>query len=711
MKQVLQNLSTGEISLEEVPVPAQGSTSLLVSTRFSLISAGTERALVDIGRASLIGKARARPDLVRKMLDVARTEGVMSTYQKARARLNEPGQLGYSSCGVVLASCPDAPASVGELVACGGTGYASHAEVVTVPRNLSTRVPEEVAPEDAAYATVVGIALHGIRLAGISLGDVVGVVGLGLVGQIAVQLVQAAGGVAVGFDPDGARSNLAVEAAAFASDDPSLVETEILRRTSGRGADAVLVTAASASADPLATAVQIARDRATLCVVGDVPIESPREPLYQKEVRLVVSRSYGPGRYDPVYEERGIDYPASYVRWTEGRNLSEAIRLMSIGIIRPSRLTTHVIDLADAPYAYEVLNSEEPSLGILLRYPGVDGKEQRPPALQASSNASQRRRGARNRIRLGIVGAGAFARGTLIPVLPRDADVVAVATASGVSARSVARQVGALAASGADAIFDSDGVDAVLIATRHDTHASLTSRALRADKHVFVEKPLALSHEELSKVELAAEGSAGILMVGFNRRFAPLALRLRKVLSGHGPMLINYRINAGRLPPSHWTRDPEIGGGRIIGEVCHFVDFATFLTDARPIAVQAMGVTSISEPPEEVAAAIIRLADGSILSVNYSALGHPRLEKERVEVFGEAGVAILTDFRELRVYAGRWPRRQRRRRDKGHSAEMISFIEACKSGEQPWPIVLMADVTRATFALRKAIASGAVEPV
>jgi polar amino acid transport system substrate-binding protein len=704
MKQLLQNVSTGEITIEDVPAPARGPVSLLVGTRYSLISAGTERAALQVGRASLIGKARARPDLARKVVESARNEGVATTYAKVRGRLGDPNALGYSLSGVVIETCPDAPAAPGELVACAGAGLASHAEQVAVPRTLCARVPEGVAAEDAAYATVAAIALHGARLANLGLGDVAAVVGLGLVGQLAVELLAAAGCVVLGCDPDEGRAQLTRDAGFFATTDPRDLKAEAARLSSGRGADGVVVTAASRSSAPLLTATEVARERATVAIVGDVAVESPRAPLFAKELRLVVSRSYGPGRYDPTYEEHGIDYPAGYVRWTEQRNLEEVLRLMASGAVRPSRLTTHTFDLSDGAAAYDLLEADEPSLGILLRYPGIATRDDR-VVTTAGARRPRRRLALGRRVRVGVIGAGSFARGVLMPHLARHADIVAVATATGASARASASRFGAaIATTDPDAVLEQPGVDAILIATRHDTHADYAARALAAGKHVFVEKPLALNEQQLAAVEGAAAESEGVLAVGFNRRFAPLARRLRAELCGRGPLVITYRVNAGRLPRSHWTHDPEVGGGRIVGEVCHFVDFAMFLTGCRPHSVQAAAVGGGSEPREDSLAATLSFPDGSIAVIIYSALGDPALPKERIEVLGEAGAGILSDFSELRLYRAGQVESKDGKRDKGHGAELEAWLQACRDGCQPWPVEDMIAATRTTFALRDAVA-------
>jgi predicted dehydrogenase len=703
LKQLLQNVATGEITIEDVPAPARARASLLVQTHFSLISAGTDRAVLEIGKASLIGKARARPDLARKVIESARTEGLGPTYAKVRGRLGDPNALGYSLAGVVLEACDDAPAAPGELVACAGAGLASHAEIVSVPRTLCARVPEGVPAEDAAYSTVAAIALHGFRLAEVRLGDVVAVIGLGLVGQLAAELAAAAGCVVVGCDPDERRVRLAQEGGIFATTDPHDLEAEAARLTNGRGADAVLVTAASRTAAPLATATSVARERAHVVIVGDVVVESPRTPLFSKELRLVVSRSYGPGRYDPVYEERGIDYPAGYVRWTEGRNLEEVLRLMATGALRPSRLTTHVFDLDEGAAAYKQLDADEPSVGILIRYDGEAAVNGRVATMPRAGR--KLRLPAGRRVRVGVIGAGAFARGVLMPQLARHADIRAVATATGMSARASAARFGApVASTDAGAVLEDANCDAVVIATRHDTHGTYTARALRAGKHVFVEKPLALNNTELNEVERAAAEGSGILMVGFNRRFAPMATEMRARLGDRGPLVITYRVNAGRLPRSHWTHDPAVGGGRIVGEVCHFVDFAMYLTGCAPTTVQAAAVGGGSEPRDDSLAATLRFPDGSVAVIVYSALGDPALPKERIEVLGEVGAGVLEDFADLRLYTGGHEEQTSGRRDKGHAAEIESFLACCREGRQPWPVRDMVAATRATFAIRDAIA-------
>jgi predicted dehydrogenase/threonine dehydrogenase-like Zn-dependent dehydrogenase len=708
VKQLLQDRNSGTISIEEVPVPARTPAGLLVATRFSLISAGTERAAVEMGNKSLVGKARARPDLVRKVLDSAREEGAAATVAKVRGQLDHPNPLGYSSSGIVLEAPPESPAGPGDLVACAGVGYASHAQIVNVPRTLVARVPDGVAPEDAAYATLGAIALHGVRLCELRLGEVAVVVGLGLVGQLTLELVAASGCIAIGVDPSPDRVELARAAGFWATTDAQDLIDEAHRLTAGRGADGALITAAAKSSAPLQTGIAAARERTTVCMVGDVAVESSRRPLFEKELKLVVSRSYGPGRYDQRHEEQGVDYPAGYVRWTEGRNLDAVVGLMAQGKLNPSRLTTHTFALDEGVEAYGVLEGSEPSLGILLDH-GTDV-----PALRRDLRREHvrprlpRRPLGGVRPRVGVIGAGSFARTFLLPRLAKQVDIAAVVTATGPSAKATATRFGAkVASTDPAAVLEAEDIDAVLIATRHDTHAEYTARALESGKHVFVEKPPAIDEAGLDAVELAARGEgAGTLMVGFNRRFAPFTVKLRDALGGRGPLLIQYRVNAGRLPRDHWTHDPVIGGGRIVGEVCHFVDLATALTGEVPAHVHAVAVEGSSEPREDTIAATLTYPGGSVATIVYSALGDPSLPKERVEVLGEAGAAVLDDFRALTLHRDHEAATDKGSRDKGHAAELKAFVEACRTGTPAQDLDELLGVMRATFAIRDAVSGG-----
>ena len=706
MKQLLQDRNSGTISIEEVPAPVRTPAGLLVVTRFSLISAGTERAAVEMGNKSLVGKARARPDLVRKVLDSAREEGAASTIAKVRGQLEHPNPLGYSSSGIVLEAPPESPAGPGDLVACAGAAFAAHAQIVNVPRTLVARVPDGVAAEDAAYATVAAIALHGVRLCELKLGEVAVVVGLGLVGQLTLELVAASGCTAIGVDPSAERVEIARAAGFWATTDSQELIDEAHRLTAGRGADGALITAAAKTSAPLATGIAAARERATVCMVGDVAVESSRRPLFEKELKLVVSRSYGPGRYDPRHEDQGIDYPAGYVRWTEGRNLEAVLGLMAQGKLNPSRLTTHTYPLEEGVDAYGVLEGTEPSLGILLDYgTGTPSLHRALRREAVRPRLARRPLGGGARPRIGVIGAGSFARTFLLPRLAKQADIAAIVTATGPSAKATAARFGAkVAATDPSVVLDADDIDAVVIATRHDSHAEYTARALENGKHVFVEKPLAIDETGLDAVELAARAErAGTLMVGFNRRFAPMTLKLRQALGGRGPLMIQYRIAAGRLPHGHWQHDPEVGGGRIVGEVCHFVDLATALTGELPSQISAVAVEGSSEPREDTIAATLAYPGGSVATIVYAALGDPSLPKERIEVLGEAGAGVLDDFRSLSLHRNNEVSQDKSARDKGHAAELNAFVEACRTGRPAQDLEELLGVMRATFAIRDAV--------
>jgi len=705
MKQVFQNSATGEVGVHEVPAPGRAPGSLLIATRFSLISAGTERAIVEAAQEGVVTKLRHRPELARKTLDAARKDGFGPTVQRVRGRSQLPNALGYSSCGTVLEAPPESTIVPGSMVACAGVGYASHAEVVAVPRLLCVAVPSGVAAQDAAYATAASIALHGVRLTGARLGEVVAVIGLGLIGQLTLQLAAAAGCVPVGLDLDAKRVVIAREQGFVATGDAEELERQIGRLTGADGADAVLVTAASRSAEPLRLATRVARDRATVCIVGDVPVEVPRAALFAKELRLVVSRSYGPGRYDPGYEEGGVDYPIAYVRWTEGRNLHEALRLMDAGALRPSVLTSNVFDVERATEAYAKLGAGGETLGILLRY--QERTNAGPRSVSIAASARVRRHPTDGRLRAGVIGPGAFARTVLLPALARVANIAAVASATPLTAHAVAARFGAQTASTEpERLIEDPSLDAIVIATRHDTHAMFATAALDAGKHVFVEKPLAITGQELTALSAASERAQGILMVGFNRRHAPLVRRLRDAFGDRGALVMAYRVNAGAVPASHWIQKIDIGGGRLVGEVCHFIDVASYLCGAPPVAASGVAVGRPTATRDDDLCLTVAFADGSVANIVYCAMGDPGLPKERLEVFGAAGAAVLDDFRTLTYHRGNNPEIFGGRGDKGHRAQLEVFAAACHAGRQPWPVADMVAVTRATLVLRDDVLGG-----
>ena len=688
MKQAIQNLKTGEVLVQEVPPPRLHRGGALVATLSSLISAGTERSKIEMGEKSMLGKARARPELVQQVLVKARQDGMRETYRTVMQRLEAPNPLGYSSAGRVLAVAADVPGiEVGDLVACSGAGYANHAEVNFIPKHLLARVPNGVTVDQAAYGTVGCIAMHGVRQAELGLGDRVLVVGLGLVGLVATQLARVAGARVFGTDLDPVACALAervgVERAVPRG---SNIEAVIDAVTDGVGVDAVLICAAAASNDPIELAAQLARDRARVVLVGHVGLNLPREPFYDKEIDLRYSRSYGPGRYDPAYEEHGHDYPIGYVRWTEQRNLGEFLRLVRDGRVDVDTLTTHRFPVDQAADAYALISGKSPDetrpVGVLLQYPGSEvAAEHRRVELDP------RRRMSVERVSLGMVGAGNFATRVLLPALMATdkVDPVGITTSSGATARGVAETYGfAYATSDADALIDDPAVDAIVIATRHDSHAALAAQALRAGKATFCEKPLATTWEGLEDVASAWGETGAPLLVGFNRRFSPLTAKLRAALPPGVPRVVVARCNAGQMPPDHWMRDPISGGGRIVGELCHFLDLSCSLVEGHPVRVSAEAIAS-SDPAElaDTVAVQVTFSCGSVASLQYLGNGDPSIPKERIEVYCGGTVGIVDDFFGLELgQGGKHKRTRSRRQEKGHREEMGLFADLAAGGRE-----------------------------
>ena len=717
MKQVLQS-KKGAIVVRDVPVPSCPPGSIVVRNAFSAISSGTERTRVVDSRRSLVSRARERPDLVRNVLHKVRTEGVTKTRTAIQSKLAEESPVGYSSAGtVVRVGAAVRGWAPGDRVACAGGGFANHAELVTVPFNLCARVPTEVSLEHAALTTIGAIALHGIRLAEVTIGARVGVIGCGLVGQLAIRLLRAAGAEIYAVDVDEARVADALgggAAHAFAtSDSPA----ERIRELAEEGLDAVLVTAASPSSDPLLLAADVARDRGALVLVGDVPIDLPRGPMYGKELSFRVSRSYGPGRYDVDYEERGLDYPIGYVRWTQRRNMECVLDLQARGLVGLGPLVSEVIPVADAARAYALLRAEgaqRPHGAILLAYPTEDESEARPEP-RASERVAPRPSARTDSPRVALLGPGSFARNVLVPAFVEGgAQLQVVAGGGGVSAEAATRTLGfARFAEDEESAIDDPDVDAVVIATRHATHAALAARALGAGKHVFCEKPLALDEEGLEQVLDAAGSSDAVLLVGFNRRFSPPMREIRSFV-GDAPLLLSYRVSAGTIPPDAWVHDLEQGGGRIIGEACHFLDAFVYLADAPISAVSTAGVGDGALPLQarDNVAINVTLADGSVGTIVYASAGSSAVAKERLEVFAGDRTAILDDFRAATFYEPGSARTQEwRDQDKGHRAEVRAFLDATRDGVPPLTLDEIANVTLASFAAVESLATGATVSV
>jgi predicted dehydrogenase/threonine dehydrogenase-like Zn-dependent dehydrogenase len=685
MKQVVQEMRSGETRVIEVPVPSPGPGMALVQTMASVVSAGTERMLVEFAAQGWVGRARTRPDLVRQTLDKVRREGLLTALAAVQSRLDQPLPLGYSSSGVVTAVGDGLQGfRVGDRVACAGGGHAVHAEYATVPQNLMVHVPEGVDLEQAALATLGAIALHGFRLAEPQVGESVAVIGLGLLGLLAAMQARAAGTQVFCLDLDAARVQRAQELG-FAS---SLREVAVDRgasMTQGRGFDVVLVCADTPSSDPVELAGQLARDRGRVVILGNVGLGVPRRTYYEKELNLRVSRSYGPGRYDPLYEEAGVDYPIGFVRWTEGRNLQAFVDLLAAGKMDLRPLITHRFPIERAAEAYELIagRDQSPFLGVMITYPARDTA----PAARVTLRSGDIH--AESSVRLGVLGAGNFATGVLLPVLKDLGGIerVGIASAAGLNAATAARKFGfRYAAGGEREILADASINTVAILTRHAAHARLTVAALKAEKHVFCEKPLALTREQLAEIAAALQTSARLLTVGYNRRFAPLAVEMRRFLrDADSPLAVQYRVNAGSLPANHWLHDPEQGGGRLVGEACHFFDFVTYLMGALPVRVWASGLPDEGPYREDNVLIGLEYADGSVGTVAYLACGDRSMPKERVEAFGGTRVAVLDDFRRLETYhAGRrWVQRTRLRQDKGHRAEWQAFTAAIRSGGPP----------------------------
>ena len=715
MKQVVQHNRRGDIGVLNVPKPALRPGFVLVRTRWSVISAGTERASVTSRKSSLLDRVRKNPDLVAKVLEQVRQYGLSATIRRVRGRLESWTALGYSASGTVVAVGERVTGvQPGDLVACAGAGYASHAQYMVVPKNLCAKVPRGVDPSDAAYGTIGAIALQGVRQAEPALGETVVVIGLGLIGQITVQLLKAAGCRVVGIDVDPEAVKLAILSGA----DAALHRTNedvgkvVQALTQGRGADAVVITAATPSDDPVKLAGELCRERGRVVLVGDVGLHLPRGPYYMKELEFRMSRSYGPGRYDPAYEEQGHDYPAGYVRWTENRNIQEFLRLLKTKAVDVARLTTHRFSIDDAPAAYALLSGSrkrgrERYVGVLLEYPQETSPEEESDRMTSTGKPDAMPSAAS--LTLGFLGAGSFAQASLLPPLRGypGARMSVVCTGNGLNAANVARTFGFdKATTEAKEVLANAAIGTVFIATRHNLHAPYTIQALEAGKHVFVEKPLALNDAELSDIiteyRKAQKKRAVRVMVGFNRRFAPLVQEMKKFFrTAVGPYVMNYRINAGFLPATHWTLDPLEGGGRVIGEVCHFVDLLQYVCDASPVSVFAepLGIGVTSPMDDDSVIVTVRFGNGSIGTITYAANGDSSVPKEHLEVFSTGRTAILDNFKALTLHQQGSVRTVRRSTiDKGHREEVLQFLSALETGsEAPIPFDELVATTRTTF--------------
>lgn len=697
MRQVFVN-PKGEILIKDVPAPIVGHNSVLVRVAYSLISSGTESRRIEQGQGMLL-RAFRDPDLVKKVVNRALSKGMLETAAFVRDRLEELAPLGYSASGVVIEKGKDVvDLEVGDRVACGGSGYAYHAEVIAVPRNLVVKVPEDVELKEAAFTTLGAIAMQGVRRANAQMGEIVVVIGMGLVGQLVAQLLQVASCRVIGTDLLPERLALAGQLGAektilVGQEDPVKA---VLRHTGGMGADAVIVCAATSSSEPINQAFQMLRERGRVVIAGAVGMELEREDFYAKELDLLISRSYGPGRYDPMYEEKGMDYPIGYVRWTENRNMAEFVRLLSEGKVNVTPLISAEVPLEEAPQAYRMLlDTEETPLGIVLTYGNV--LEEKVKERRVEVTPKPREKGV---INVAVVGAGSFAQRIRLPNLQRISgyNLRAVVTASGVNAKRVAGRFKAeYCTTDYQEVLKDPAVDMVLIATRHNLHFPMAMDAVQAGKDIFVEKPMALTYEQCDELLRAVQEVRIHFTVGFNRRYAPLSVRAKELIAGRRkPLFINCRVNAGRISKDHWVHDPLVGGGRIIGEVCHFLDLFNYFIDDEIIGLEVSYIPINNQTVSSLdnIAVTLKYAHGSLANLVYTSLGDISLPKERTEIFVDQACLVIEDFMRLELYRFVEKGVALKRQDKGWYQELVEFLKAIQG--KPSASLTILDAVKAT---------------
>ena len=725
MKQILQSFKTGEMWLAEVPAPLCKGKGAVVQTAASFVSAGTERMLAEFAKKGLVGKALQMPDQVKKVIRKMKTEGIFATLEKVQAKLDQPIPLGYSSAGVVVEAGRDCGLNVGDRVACGGAGFANHAEFNYVPRNLIVKIPDGVSFEDASCATVGSIALQGVRQCEVNLGETVAVIGLGLMGILAVQMLKASGCRVIGFDPNAGRCNLAEEMGCDRAVNDNFAG-ECMAFSGGFGVDAVLITAATHSDEPVTVAAEICRKKGRVVATGLVGMNLPRDQYYKKEVDFRLSCSYGPGRYDPVYEEQGVDYPFGYVRWTEQRNMVAFLQLVAEGKVTPGKLVTHRFKFDDALDAYQVLLGikKEPYLGIVLEYGDLAAKNAEGAKIDRRVDFSRVEHVERvDKVGVSFVGAGNFAKAVLLPNLKKVKDVTfrGVSTATGMSATDTAKKYGfEFAATDQGEVMKDAETNLVFVTTRHDMHAAQIKAALETGKYVFSEKPLCINEYQLDAVLAANDaGNAKValsrVMIGFNRRFSPHAKLMKEYFAKRTlPLVMHYRVNAGSIPKDIWLQDPEVGGGRMVGEGCHFIDFMSYVCGAPVEKVQAMCIKTANgaETPEDSISVNLQFADGSVGTLEYVALGDTTLPKEWCEIHGEGSTATMDNFCKTVCTGKLGKRKLKGKQQKGFREELEATVEAVKSGMMmPIPFEEILNVTKTTFAVLKAVKSGKTEEV
>jgi len=711
MKQLIQSFKTGELGLFNVPAPVCQENGVLVETKVSLVSAGTEKMLVDFAKKSMLAKAKDRPDLVKQVVDKMKKEGVKNTLEKVFTKLDTPIPLGYSLAGrVIEVGSNMSGVNIGDRVACGGAGYANHSEINYVPKNLMVKIPDGVDDVDASFVTVGAIALQGVRQTEPKLGEKVAVIGLGLLGQLAVQLLKANGCKVIGSDVDPDKIALALKMGA----DEACHAGDLIKKsdefTNGHGVDAVIIAASTASNQPVIDAAEISRMRGRVVFLGMVGMDIPRNDYYKKELDLRLSMAYGPGRYDPAYEEKGIDYPYDLVRWTEQRNFEAFLGLIEEGKISPKALLTHTYDYNDAMQAYDLLEGkiQEKYLGIVLEYNNEINLDEHKVVQRTNKIIHS------DKVNLGLIGAGNFTKSVILPNIQKVGgyELVGVCTATGVSAEGTGKKYDfKYTTTDSSEIFTNSEINSVAITTQHNHHASLVQKAIENKKHCFVEKPLCIYEEELESINEAYSGES-IVQVGFNRRFSPMLEQMKSHLSGQ--ISVNYRVNAGIIPKDVWIQDREIGGGRIIGEVCHFIDTCSFLIESEIVSVYASTVQKSNQsiPDEDNVNITLNYANGSTATIAYYAYGDSTMSKEYIEVFGNGVSMEMHDFRELIIYEnGKKSKEKSANQDKGFKNEFKAFKEAVTSGIPAISFESIYNTTKTTFKILESINSGTVVDV
>lgn len=714
MKQILQNYRSGELYLADVPAPIVSPGRIIVRNRCSLISSGTERQMIELAQKSLLGKARARPDLVKKVIAVVKTEGIKEAYLASKSRLETPIPMGYSSSGEVIEiGLGIEGIKVGDRVACAGSYYASHAEILSMPGTLCVPMDDSVDYESTAFVALGGISLHAIRMAEVALGETVAVVGLGLLGLLSVQILKANGCRVIGMDLDPSRCRLAQELGCdWTANNAEEMISCAARYTSARGCDAVIILASTPSNQPIELAAEIAREQGRVVIPGLVGLDVPRKAFYDKELRLRIPRAWGPGLYDPNYESGKTDYPFPFVRWTAHRNMAAFLELLSKHAVDVARLISHRFPIDRAMEAYKIVTeNKEPHIGILLAYPDENGR-----GTEVSFETRAASSVMKNELRIGFVGGGNFAKSTLLPIIRKQKGIslAGLADISGASASSVGKKFGfRYCSTDHSRLLKDEEINVIMITTPHNSHAPLVVESLKSGKHVYVEKPLAVDMEQLRHVITAFNHSSSgpRLMVGFNRRFSPFTVALRKWLSfTDEPMLVNCRVNAGFIPPERWEQDPDVGGGRIVGEICHFIDLIIHLSGALPTQVyaQAMRPSGKFSSSDNLVVSL-ELSDGSVASITYTAAGDKSFPRERIEVFRGGSVGVIENFKKATFTRNGRVARKRNlfNSDRGHRAEMESFFSALRADSPP-PVPFSEYVltTLTTFSIMESLKCG-----